>query len=59
MTKAFVSAASYILSAAVGGGDGSKKGASAKKVKRQSEPLWNTKKFETKQYFSQTAYLKV
>lgn len=59
VTKAFVSAASYILSAAVGGAKkGSKKG-SAKKAKRTSKPLWDPKKFETKQYFSQTAYLNV
>ena len=51
VTKAFVNAASYILSAAVGGGAGDKK-ASAKKVKREGDPLWDTKKFEVKQYFS-------
>ena len=46
------------MSAAVGGGSGGKK-ASAKKVKREGPPLWDTKKFEAKQFFSQTAYLKV
>jgi hypothetical protein len=44
VTKEFVAAASFILSAAVGG----KKG--AKKVK--SEPLWDPKKFEIGQYLS-------
>lgn len=39
VTKDFIKAASYILSAAVGGG----KGAKAKKVKRTGEPLWDPK----------------
>lgn len=45
VTKAFVSAASFILSAAVGGGctKSSKKGAPAKKVNRTGKPLWDTK----------------
>ena len=50
VTKAFVDAASFILSAAVGGGK--KGGKAAKKVKRTTEPLWDTKKFEEKQFFS-------
>lgn len=49
VTKEFVTAASFILSAAIGG-----KKASAKK-----EPLWDTKKFETGQWLSQSAYLTV
>jgi len=60
VTKEFVAAASFILSAAVGGGAaGGKKGPAAKKVKRTGKPLWDPKKFEEKQWFSQTAYLKV
>ena len=59
VTKEFVNATSFILSAAVGGkGKGSKKDL-AKKVKRTGDPLWDPKKFEVNQYFSQTAYLKV
>ena len=58
VTKEFVSAASFILSAAVGGDKGGKKSV-GKKVKRTTKPLWDPKKFETKQYFSQTAYLNV
>lgn len=54
-----MNAASFILSAAVGGGKGGKKGAAAKKVKRTGKTLWNPKKFEAKQWFSQTAYLNV
>lgn len=57
VTKAFVDAASFILSAAVGGGK--KGGKAAKKVKRTTDPLWDMKKFELKQYLSQTAYLEV
>lgn len=52
VTKEFVNAASFILSAAVGGGKGGKKGAAAKKVKRTGKTLWNPKKFEAKQWFS-------
>jgi len=50
VTKDFVAAASFILSAAVGGnaGKGGKKGAAAKKVKRTGKPLWDPKKFEEK-----------
>ena len=59
VTKAFVSAASFILSAAVGGAKkGAKKG-SPTKIKRTGKPLWDPKKFEAKQFFSQTAYLNV
>lgn len=58
VNKAFVDACSFILSAAVGG-DGKKGAKAAKKVKRTTDPLWNPKKFETKQFFSQTAYLEV
>lgn len=59
VTKDFVNAASFILSAAVGGGKGKGKKAAAKKVKRTSPPLWDTKQFAAKQFFSQTAYLNV
>ena len=60
VTKAFVNAASFILSAAVGGGSakGGKKSA-AKRLPRTGKPLWDPKKFETNQFFSQTAYLNV
>lgn len=58
MTKKFVEAASFILSATVGGPG--KKGASkAKPIKRTTEPLWDTKQFAKEQFFSQTAYLNV
>ena len=61
VTKDFVATASFILSAAVGGGSKGKGGKStvAKKVKRDGKPLWDPKKFEELQWFSQTAYLKV
>ena len=59
VTKEFVNAASFILSAAVGGGDGKGKKAAAKKIKRTGKPLWDPAKFEPKQWFSQTAYLQV
>jgi len=58
VTKEFVNAASFILSAAVGGDKKGKKSA-GKKVNRSGKPLWDTKKFEEKQWFSQTAYLHV
>jgi len=41
VTKEFINAASFILSAAVGGGDGKKK--AGKKVVRTEKPLWDTK----------------
>lgn len=61
VTKAFVNAASFILNASIGGGAGAgKKGGKAlKKVKRTTKPLWETKKFEEKQFLSQTAYMQV
>ena len=52
VTKAFTESVSYILSAAVGGGGGAGKKSAAKPVKREGDPLWDTKKFEVKQYFS-------
>jgi hypothetical protein len=54
VTKEFVAATSYILSVAVGGA--ASKGV-AKKV--ASDPLWDTKKFEVGQWFSQNAYFVV
>ena len=50
VTKEFVAATSYILSA-VGG-------AAHKKVAKKvaTEPLWESKKFEVGQWFSQNAY---
>ena len=56
----FVNAASFMLRAVVGGGakGKGKKAAALKKVKR-SKPLWDTKQFAEKQFFSQTAYLNV
>ena len=61
VTKAFTSAVSFILSNAVGGAGGKKGGkkSAAKKVKRTGAPLWNPKKFDMNQFFSQTAYLNV
>lgn len=50
VTKEFVSAASYILSAALCKG--------AKKVKRD-KPLWDPKKIANDQWLSQTSYLTV
>jgi hypothetical protein len=51
VTKEFVAATSYILSVAVGG-------AAHKKVAKKvsTDPLWDTKKFEVGQWFSQNAY---
>ena len=51
VTKEFVAATSYILSVAVGG-------AAHKKVAKKvaTEPLWESKKFEVGQWFSQNAY---
>lgn len=54
VTKEFVAATSYILSVAVGGA-GHKK--VAKKV--ATDPLWEKKKFEVGQWFSQNAYFVV
>jgi hypothetical protein len=54
VTKEFVAATSYILSVAVGGT--AHKGV-AKKV--ATDPLWETKKFEVGQWFSQNAYFLV
>ena len=56
----FVNAASFMLRAVVDGGakGKGKKAAQLKKVKR-SKPLWDTKQFAEKQFFSQTAYLNV
>jgi hypothetical protein len=42
VTKSFVSAASFILSAALGAG----------KKKAPGKPLWDTKQFATGQWFS-------
>lgn len=47
-----------MLSVAVGGPGKGKKSAT-KLVKRTGEPLWDTSKFEPKQWFSQVAYLTV
>lgn len=55
VTKDFVKAASFILSTALGG----KKGGKASKKAVKSDPLWDTKKFEVGQHFSQNAYLTV
>ena len=54
VTKDFVAAASFILSAAVGGSGakGGKGAAAPAKVTRTTKPLWDPKKFETKQWFS-------
>ena len=57
VTKEFVNATSFILSAAVGGVK--KGGKAAKPVKRTTKPLWDIKKFEKDQFFSQTTYLNV
>lgn len=49
-----------MLSVAVGGpGKGKKGGSAPKPIKRTGEPLWDPKKFEPKQWFSQVAYLTV
>ena len=53
VTKDFVSAASYILSIALGGKN-------KKAVKKdRGDPLWDTKQLAVSQWFSQTAYLTV
>ena len=59
VTEAFVCATSFIISAAVGGDKKSAKKGAVKKVKRTGRPLWDPKKFEKDQFFSQTAYLNV
>jgi hypothetical protein len=56
VTKDFVKAASYILSAAVGGNN---MGGSIVKKKPYGAPLWDIKKFAPDQYFSQTSYYRV
>ena len=55
VTREFVNAASFILSAIVGDG----KKSPIKKFKRTTKPLWNPKSFALSQWFSQTTYLKV
>ena len=57
VTKDFVAAASYILSAAVGGKSTGKKGGVA--AKPRGQPLWDPKKIEKDQYLSQTTYYNV
>ena len=54
VTKDFVNATSFILSAAVGGKTATGKGKSKtiKKVKRTGPPLWDTKKIAENQFFS-------
>jgi hypothetical protein len=61
VTEKFVSAASFMLSVAVGGKPATKGGKKTpfKAIKRETEPLWDTKQFQTKQWLSQTAYLTV
>lgn len=54
VTKEFVAAASFILSATVG-----RKGGKAAGAVKRGEPLWEPKKFETGQWFSQSCYLTV
>lgn len=49
VTQKFVEAASFMLSVAVGGpGKGKGKKGVVKPVKREGDPLWDTKKFEPK-----------
>lgn len=58
VTKDFVAAASYILSAAVGGvAPGGKK--SVVPAKPRGAPLWDPKKIEVQQFLSQTTYYNV
>ena len=63
VTKDFVNATSFILSAALKGGapatSGKGKSKTIKKVKRTGKPLWDPKKIAEDQFFSQTAYLNV
>ena len=61
VTKAFTTAVSFILSNAVVSAGDSKNGKKKKALvkKPPGKPLWNPKKFDSKQFFSQTAYLKV
>ena len=49
VTKDFIKATSYILSAAIGGG---KPGAKAAKVVRKGAPLWDAAKLAEGQFFS-------
>jgi hypothetical protein len=57
VTKDFVAAASYILSAAVGGKSTGKKGGAP--AKPRGAPLWDPKKIDKDQYLSQTTYYNV
>lgn len=50
VTKEFVNAASFILSAAVAGKGGKGKKSEARP---KSDPLWDTKQFKVGQWFSQ------
>ena len=61
VTKAFTTAVSFILSNAVVSAGDSKNGKKIKALvkKPPGKPLWNPKKFDSNQFFSQTAYLKV
>ena len=54
VTKAFVNAASFMLSVALGG-----TGKSGEKFVRKGSPLWDTKQLAPQQWLSQTAYLTV
>lgn len=58
VTKQFVEAASFILSAEVGS-DKKTKSSASKIVRKSDHALWNPKSFEEKQWFSQTTYLQV
>ena len=57
VTKDFVEASSYIISAAVGGADGKIGG--GRIVARGGDPLWDTNQFAVKQFLSQTSYYNV
>ena len=61
VSEKFIKAASFIISANIEGetrAKGGKVSAShKKKIAQKKQALWDTKKFETEQWFSQTTYL--
>lgn len=60
MTREFVKSSAYILKATLKKSDGpSKKGAALAKAVPRGAPLWDPKKFEIGQIFSQTQYYNV
>jgi len=57
VSKDFISAASFIISAHVSDSLKGKKSVGKKSASAKKEALWDTSKFETGQWFSQTTYV--